>query len=342
MKTCNRPPRYANPTGRSCCLLLLLACLLTPRSIAANERGNEEELLPPRTDVCASAPLEVVLRHYRLTFLGSEYDAANDATSYHYRISGLGCDPALSHFAIGLPDCSPELRVVEVWPAGWVEIGLDPKTQLYGVKFDRELGVDQSLEVSISLAGRHAVAPVLAEVKAGKGFELGLISGPACGEPCTLPVEPGDRGHYEPPSEPGDRGHHQPDIAPGDRGKHPATHDPLDWPNATVSWPDVQQLVTLGQPIDQPLFTWSNWIDPRSDRTSSSGPEQDSISLAGGGCQQGLGSPLPWVVALLALLGFLAYRRMVVQSASLRYHAAVISSEVPSDGTNPEQGRQEE
>ncbi|MCA9519954.1 MAG: hypothetical protein KC609_03235, partial [Myxococcales bacterium] len=120
---------------------------------------------------------------WSVTFLSRSYDSATDRTTFSYRVSS-GSDgskvKALSHFVVGLPSCESKLEVLATAPSEAVEIGTDPTTGVYGVKWDLSLEPGQSRDYSLTIAGNHAVSEAKVAVKAGKPTATISLSGISC------------------------------------------------------------------------------------------------------------------------------------------------------------------
>jgi hypothetical protein len=110
-------------------------------------------------------------------YLGRDYDAAADQTAFAYLVTVSG-DPALSHFALGLPICD-ELDVVGASPEG-AQLGLDPTTGVYGLKWDLGLQPGDERIYIVVVDGEVAEGVIVVAVKAGTFVALGSRLGPSC------------------------------------------------------------------------------------------------------------------------------------------------------------------
>lgn len=121
--------------------------------------------------------------HYSISYDGSSYDADLDQTTFRYTVVGTGQAPALSHFVVGLPLCDPPISILSTSPAGG-EIGRDPFTGVYGIKWDFGVEPDQSQSYSYTVTGEIAEGPVTVVVKAGREIHHTSTLGASC-EPGT-------------------------------------------------------------------------------------------------------------------------------------------------------------
>lgn len=112
---------------------------------------------------------------YTVRFDGRQYDG--EFTTFSYTVTGTGADHALSHFALELPSCAPDLYTSS--PDGGI-VGVNPLTGLYGVKWELSLAVDGSRGYSVTFAGDVPLGVITATVKAGTEIGLVEIAGP-CG-----------------------------------------------------------------------------------------------------------------------------------------------------------------
>lgn len=124
--------------------------------------------------------------NYSVVFSGRNFDGAS--TTFTYIVTGTGAPPALSHFDIEIPSCTPALQVTGYTPTSAVELGVDPTTGVSGIKWDTGLGEGESRTYSITFLGDVAEGNVVAAVKGGNGFFTVVVKGPACAQP-ALDVE---------------------------------------------------------------------------------------------------------------------------------------------------------
>ena len=134
---------------------------------------------PSFTLVTTSGPTFVessLINGYVVTFDGRTF--ANNQTTFSYTVSGTGAEHALSNFFLEVPGCAP--AVTAVTPAGGA-VGLNPLTDIYGVKWDISLGANGSRSYSMTFAGDVPQGAILASVKAGEFSPVGEIAGPCAG-----------------------------------------------------------------------------------------------------------------------------------------------------------------
>lgn len=137
---------------------------------------------------------------YQITFLGRSIVDKNSVWCYRVVVTG---DPALSFWILGL--CiDPRHEVLKVLLDGeeLVEevdyelllIKPDPLTELYGIKFQVEIGPDDPpVEFSFTLTGVFEIEPVDIGVKAGSPPALTgkKICGPSCEPSVPLRIKRG-------------------------------------------------------------------------------------------------------------------------------------------------------
>jgi hypothetical protein len=117
-----------------------------------------------------------VINGYLVQFDGRTF--ADGKTTFDYTVSGTGGENALSHFLLEIPDCAPALD--SYTPPG-ATIGIDPHTNLYGIKWNLSLGTNESRSYSITFPGDVPLGVINASVKASVPVEIGEIAGPCAG-----------------------------------------------------------------------------------------------------------------------------------------------------------------
>ncbi len=143
-----------------------------PMSIQNPPGGSDSVALAGGASAVTSS---IVIDGYDVQFDGRQLSGGN--TTFSYTVSGMGAEHALSHFALEIPDCAPE--VLSTSPAGGT-IGINPLTGLYSVKWDVTLGTNESRSYSVTFAGDVPMGVIRAAVKAGTEVGLAEIAGP-CG-----------------------------------------------------------------------------------------------------------------------------------------------------------------
>lgn len=119
------------------------------------------------------------LLSFAVSYGGKTYDSAANQTTFSYIVTGVDQRPDLSHFDVGLPDCSPALLIVATSPTDAVSFGVDPTTGVNGIKWDLPLKTTDSRTYSITFFGNVVEGSVQVAVKAD-GFEIGSLPGPSC------------------------------------------------------------------------------------------------------------------------------------------------------------------
>ena len=130
----------------------------------------------------------LLINGFNVAYGGRTFDAASNATTFTYVVSGTDAPPDLSHFDIALPFCAPTLVVVSFSPADAVSFGTDPTTGLSGIKWDLPLLTTETRTYAITFEGYVGEGMVQVAVKGGDGFEVGSLPGPACVVP-SIDVE---------------------------------------------------------------------------------------------------------------------------------------------------------
>jgi hypothetical protein len=153
---------------------LLIGCSGHDKPMSVHNPPGESDsaALAGGTSVATSS---VVIDGYSVQFDGRQFSGGN--TTFSYTVSGMGGEHALSNFALEIPDCAP--AVFSTSPAG-SNIGVNPLTGLYSVKWDLSLGTDESRSYSVTFTGDVPLGIVRASVKAGMEGGLAEIAGP-CG-----------------------------------------------------------------------------------------------------------------------------------------------------------------
>lgn len=119
---------------------------------------------------------------YGVTYVGRTYDSETNQTTFTYTVQVNG-DPSLSHFTVGCPLCNPDLALVaSTSPQEALSLGLDPTTNIEGLKWGGPLQAGQRRTYSFTLGGNVAEGPVEVAVKAGEFAAVGERLGPAVGE----------------------------------------------------------------------------------------------------------------------------------------------------------------
>ncbi|MAU12884.1 MAG: hypothetical protein CL607_23895 [Anaerolineaceae bacterium] len=121
---------------------------------------------------------ETTASNFTIAFLGSVY--ANGQTTFSYGVVGNNTPPDLSHFDLEIPICPTPLQVAVYSPTDAVSFGIDPTTDINGIKWDLPLLSTSSRTYSITFEGNVALGTILAAVKAGNGFEAVSVPGPTC------------------------------------------------------------------------------------------------------------------------------------------------------------------
>lgn len=122
---------------------------------------------------------------FSVEYLGRTFDGDN--STFSYRVCHLQDTPGqgFSHVTFEVPICDPALTVVNCSPDA-CEIGLDPTTGVYGVKWDDDLEVEECKDFSFSVAGYLQEGLIDVSIKAGNcnqdpnGCPIGEITGPSC------------------------------------------------------------------------------------------------------------------------------------------------------------------
>lgn len=144
--------------------LLLVALLLL--LIVSNLQAQEAADSPP---------------NYVVIYNGSTFNGIQ--TTFTYTVSGTSQPPALSHFNLSLPDCTPAFDLVSFSPSDAVSLGVDPTTGVDGIKWDLPLGESETRTYSLTFLGFVAEGFITAAVKNGNSFFTVNVGGPSCAQP---------------------------------------------------------------------------------------------------------------------------------------------------------------
>jgi len=151
----NRPSLHLLPVER---ILVVVAALLLSLAFAS------------------SAAETLIVDGHTFEFLGVVYDEGGTST-WTYRVTS-GRKPSLSHWVLELDeelDASIVVSASEVY-----EVNEDPKTDVYGLKFDEGYRDTESREVSFTLDAWYDVTDTRIAIKAGKRTAVdGTIPGPS-------------------------------------------------------------------------------------------------------------------------------------------------------------------
>jgi len=122
----------------------------------------------------------VTLDGFDVLYQGRFYNPDEDTTTYTYLVKGNSMPPALSHFIVGLPFCDFDPMVTQYYPDHDVELGIDPKTGIDGIKWDIGLEPEESRVYSFTLLGEYGEDLADVAVKAGRFSDTGQVMGPSC------------------------------------------------------------------------------------------------------------------------------------------------------------------
>jgi hypothetical protein len=97
---------------------------LQPEAECQDQSGEEDNAEGPRT---------ATLGTHRVELVSQVYNGSTNTTTVVYRVTSSG-DPSISHWTLGVPAnvASKVVRASEAY-----EVGTDPTTGVFGVKFDR-------------------------------------------------------------------------------------------------------------------------------------------------------------------------------------------------------------
>ena len=123
----------------------------------------------------ASGDEVLVVAGHTFEYLGVTYN--DDGTStWTYRVAS-GSSPSLSHWVLEFDPALGEDNVVDA--SEEFEVGDDPKTELYGFKFEEEYDGGETREVDFTLDAWNAVADTRVGIKEGKAIAVdGFLPGP--------------------------------------------------------------------------------------------------------------------------------------------------------------------
>jgi len=143
---------------------------------------------------CTDTP--VAIANHSATFRGVLYDYPSEGQSTWYYSFQSGTRPAISHVTFSLP--CPDLRIVQAgmwngtdYATRFVNAGMpapksgaaanDPTTNLKGLKFDLGFNDNATHHYFFTVNGNYAAALIPVALKAGPGFTIGNLCGPAAG-----------------------------------------------------------------------------------------------------------------------------------------------------------------
>jgi hypothetical protein len=127
----------------------------------------------PETKVVSMASAKNNCGGHSIVLGGAVY--ADGYTTFTYIVTS-GSSPALSHWILAF--CG-DLADVDAGP-GTIELGNDPTTGVYGIKFDTGLDSGETMEFYITLPGMWDTGMIEAAVKAGTTECYYMVEGPVC------------------------------------------------------------------------------------------------------------------------------------------------------------------
>lgn len=123
---------------------------------------------------------ETTFNGFNFVFNGSTNNIDGTST-WSYTVTGVGASKDLSHWILALCDELDEQDVVDTVPSSDVEIGTDPTTQVYGIKWDKEIDKNGGTKTfEFTLNGQYASELVEVAFKAGTQVYYCSITGPGC------------------------------------------------------------------------------------------------------------------------------------------------------------------
>ncbi len=127
----------------------------------------------------AGATVQVLINDFVVQYDGRT--VADGETTFRYTVHGTGVGSYLRYFALELPDCAPSPSGYQ--PVDAVTIGVDPRTGIYGIRWDLPIEIDDTVgrEFAITFAGDVSEGEVRATVKTAPDAEVGLVPGPCAG-----------------------------------------------------------------------------------------------------------------------------------------------------------------
>ncbi len=156
--------------------LVALSCSETSDPISGIHDVTEASKAAGGTIVSSTS---VVLNGYEVVYDGRTYDGSADQTTFAYTVRASGATSDLSNFVLQLPDCAPSPDASS--PAGG-EVGTDPNTGLFGIKWSLSLSSSDTVgrSYSVTYPGDIPEGVVRVAVKAATDAEFTTILG-ACG-----------------------------------------------------------------------------------------------------------------------------------------------------------------
>jgi len=117
---------------------------------------------------------------HTIEFISCVFDGTN--TTFTYKVTS-GISPSISHWNLQIPaECVDELVIVSSSEEN-VSYGYDGSTGTYGLKFDDGYSDGEERTVTLTLLGEWYVGEIGGLVKAGNGYEEGVLMGPICEDP---------------------------------------------------------------------------------------------------------------------------------------------------------------
>jgi hypothetical protein len=150
--------------------------LFSPDQAAGEQASGQGQFIAPHPAGSSLLATSVTLNGYLVEFDGLTYAGGN--TTFFYTVTGMGAEHALSFFFLEIPECAPPLGSYA--PPG-ATIGVDPHTELYGIKWNLSLGTNESRSYSFTFPGQVPLGTIFVGVKASTVVDVGEIPGPCKG-----------------------------------------------------------------------------------------------------------------------------------------------------------------
>ena len=195
---------------------------------------------------------------FSVEYLGKNYDGLN--STFSYRICHVHQTPGqgFSHVTFEVPICDPALNVTSCSPDS-CNIGIDPTTGIYGVKWEDDIEVPECKDYSFAIEGNILEGLISVSIKAGDcqqdpgGCPFGEISGPSCSfVPTPTPTSTPSR---TPTSTPTDVPTDTPTATPTQTATPTNTPEPTATNTATATPTDTPEPTATNTATPTPTVT---------------------------------------------------------------------------------------
>ena len=115
---------------------------------------------------------------WSVNYVGCTYDSAENVSTYHYQLDASVDEKDLSHWVLGVES---DITPVSIVGSAQTDLGLDPTTGVYGVKWDDGQDAGTTSAYSVSYNGTCSEVATVYSVKGGTYYAVAATTGPGEG-----------------------------------------------------------------------------------------------------------------------------------------------------------------